>query len=834
MTAEATKAKEITVTFNKPIADASKVKATVKKGSADRACKATVDGSKIILAMDAKLIKGTYTVTVEGVADTAMTADVVVAKDEELTSYKVSSVATMQRDSADKSKAATDAAIVTYEALNQYGERMSASAPQISCTLGTVANVKASTVNAAGSFEVNKIPAVMAVAGTKGTVVIVDRTNGVNATQEVTVSAAATPTTVEVAGVYNANTNKIEELQANANLNSGNYYILFTAKDQYDEAFTDSTVFQAITSVSIASGLTNVALVTSVGGNNKAVISSRTVDGKDYLAVQLRAASTTNGATAKAGTYNLTVVNQEKGMILNDNFTVAEATVIKSIAVSADNGLYLGAKEQELTYEIIDQNGNAVTSYAVLNNSSLVDFNNTYGTFKFVKKADGSAKLVYTPDKDKISVVGNDDKKSAIITETVQLNEKASANFMVQPLTFTVYDSKIAKSVSKLKDGTVTNLAIGGAPLEISLGDIVYADQYGNEMSASDAKMDKFEIDEDAKVVSQSAVVSSYQDKTSYFVAQHGVRVSENRTDNKLKFSIETVSASSYAVVYLKYGQKASPSNYDFKFTVTASDTTGIDASTLKIKSINGGNAYHVTPDKAVAFDENIYNTDDNKSSKLSNIEVVGKIGGIDTIIPTSQYVIKSLKDNKISSDEANGRNGVKKTTTKTATVVVQVTTQDANGTRTETELTGTFVISTDAEKIAKVKGVQPAKDNNGAPIITSIDHGAVSAGALKALFTYKDQYDGDETYVDESTSGSGNILVAVDVYELPSGVSADKCKIVGSGTKAPQVTLAQPGVYTLSVKAYTVDADGKETSAKDCKIEVTVTNTTTTLRILD
>ena len=90
MTAKVTGVKTIVAEFNKAIADASKVKVTVKKGTATKDCTATVDGSKITLAMAAKLTAGTYTVSVEGVADTAMTADVVVEKDETLTSFEIS------------------------------------------------------------------------------------------------------------------------------------------------------------------------------------------------------------------------------------------------------------------------------------------------------------------------------------------------------------------------------------------------------------------------------------------------------------------------------------------------------------------------------------------------------------------------------------------------------------------------------------------------------------------------------------------------------------------------------------------------------------------------
>ena len=812
MTAEATKAKEITVTFNKPITDASKVKATVKKGSADRACKATVDGSKIILAMDAKLIKGTYTVTVEGVADTAMTADVLVEKDEELTSYKVSSVATMKRyrdpSDSNKLKVATNSAIVTYQALNQYGERMNADKPQISCTLGTVLerDISESKVNADGSFVITDMPSVMAIQGQKGNVIVVDKKNGVNTTQEVTVSAAATPTEIEIVGVYDANSNKIDEcLKENADLRSGNYYILLTAKDQYTNDFTNDVYFKELTTVTIAGGLTNVKV--KPDGNDEQ-ISKRTVNGKDYIAIQLTNADPNpNKNKAKAGSYTLMIVNQEKGMLLNASYSVAEATIIKSISITADKGLYNGAGEQELSYDIIDQNGNAVTSYAILNDSDLISFTHNNGSFKFIKNADGSAKLVYTPSPYTFTD-NNNDKEYKLLTESVTLNNNTS-NLMVQPLTLTLYEGKVAKSVSKLKDGTATSLALNDT-LKISLADIVYADQYGNEMSAKDAGL---------------STKTGFSNGVAYLPVSSGGITCDYGTDadvDKLVFTSYGNNTAT-ATVYLKLGNNVSTTNYDCKFDVVATDTKGIDASTLKIDSINGGNAYHVAAGSAVGFDGSNYNT--NKRSYLRDIKVVGKIGGVDTVIPDTQYVIKSLKDNKISTDEVNGIGGAKKTTTKTATVVVQVTTQDANGTRTETELTGTFVISTDGAKIAKINDKADPHTTDGSYVLNATNR-LVTAGALKAAFTYKDQYGADYDYNPSDSNkiaGAGDVLVTVDISELESGKTANDCVIVGSGTSNVNVTFAKTGTYKLSVKVFMKDADGKVTSEKDRVVTVRV-----------
>lgn len=800
MTAEATGAKQITVTFNKAIADASKVKATVKKGTADRACKATVDGTKIVLAMDAKLVQGTYTVSVEGVDTAAMTADVVVEKDETLTSFKVSSVAAMGRLNDANATVATDSAIITYDALNQYGERMNVSNPQVSCTLGTAAVTKAASATASGEITVTKMPTIMAIQGTKGTVILVDKNSGVNLNAEVTVSTSSTPATLELVGVYNANSNKIEDLRAGDKLDGR--YILFTAEDQYGNDFTNEDVFEKVTTVSLAGGLTNVALATGD------YVSTRTVDGKDYLAIQLAA------GTAAAGTYNLTIVNKEKGMLLNGTYTVSDSVVIKSININADKGLYANKGEQELGYEIVDQNGNSVTSYSVLNDSNLVRFDaGDYATVKFVKNADGTAKLIYDlglnadVQNAAINRDAENDKENIPTVITVYANPQTSSNLIVKPVTFNINEKKVAKSASKLKADTATVVALGKT-LDIAWDKIVYADQYGNEMSAGDAGVDK------AEGVTTGAVVAT---QTSiYAVLTDGMAMTADTANKKFVFAAGNSKAPS-ATVYVRYGKAATTSNYDFKFTVTAASTTSVDASTLKIDSVKGGNAVSATLNGAGdAYEASITEAD---------IKVVAKIGGVDTVLPSDQYVIKSTKDMSIKLDDYN-----KGTKSKTATVTIQVTTQDANGNRTETELTKTFQITADSAKIAKVDGVQAAATSGSA--IAATGSGLV-ADDLKAMFKYKDQFGEGFTFV-AGAAGSGDVMVSVDIYKLAAGATADDCIIIGSGTKNTKVTFKVAGTYTLSVKAYMLDADGKETSAKDCKVNVTVAaDGTTTWTIL-
>ena len=273
--ATATGVKTITVELNKAVADATKItKVDVKKGTAARESKFTVDGSKIVIAMDAKLTAGAYSVTVEGLEATALTADVTVEKDETLTSFEIADYIV-----AESNKATTNG-IIRYAALNQYGEKMVSSEPTVTCSFGQATVDKAATATAEGKIKVTNIPSMLAIVGTKGTVVLVSNDTGISATKEISYNVAATPSTVEIAGTYHKNSATLKSIVEGDTISD--YELLLTAKDQYGydvsaEDFKDVTA-------TLAGGLTNLSIQMS---GSQPSYSLRTLNGVDYIAVPL-------------------------------------------------------------------------------------------------------------------------------------------------------------------------------------------------------------------------------------------------------------------------------------------------------------------------------------------------------------------------------------------------------------------------------------------------------------------------------------------------------------------------------------------------------------------
>ena len=761
MTAAVKGVKTIVAEFNKAITSPAAVKVTVKKGASARDCKATVEGSKITIAMDTKLMAGTYTVSVEGVDTTAMTADVVVEKDETLTTFEVSPNLTMSTPTA------TDSAVCYYSALNQYGEMMVADQPDASSSFSSKTSIKrVATATVKGIIEITNIPTVLAIQGTEGTIVLVDKNTGVNANAKVKISAAATAAEATVVGTYNTASSKMEAITAGANL--GNYYILLTVKDQYgDEVSVDQ--FDDVANISLAGGLTKVELAKPKTADS---LTSITVDGKEYIAIKLAA------NTAVAGTYTMTIVNEKRGLLSSGTYDVTDAVVVNSVSITPKNGIYNNT-DNEMEYSIVDKDGKEITSYATLQACKVYGSN-----LKWEKNADGTAKLIYHPS---VSISGSSDTANTLGTVTVYANENTSSSYIVKTFTFTVSKERKIKTVQGLAADTTTSVA-KNETLKIALDKIVYADQYSNKVTKDDTSIYAKNVTIGAIAANVTGCSIKIEPVDSAF------ETAKMSTDGK---NLEFKSSKAGTVnVYLKYSDakdtsvQAKNDSYDFKFTVTATDTGSVATSSLKIKSVNGG--FNVSGSGVTLTKD--------------QVEVVGTIGGAQTQIPTSQYVIKEIKNNSFSQAEKNAG-----TDTKTATVVVQVTTWDANNNATETELSADYTVSTKAAEVFKVIGTDDTK-------LTSATSGAaVTAGALQKCFTFEDQYNtyasvGKDVDTILGTAGkiAGNVVYDINVVDAATSAY----RVTGGGTNGASVVFYATGTYTVKVTA-TVNGASKTVTLK-------------------
>ena len=778
MTASVKGVKTIELDFNKAIASPDAVKVTVKKGTADRECKATVDGSKITLAMTAKLIAGEYTVTVSGAADTDLVATVTVEKDETLTSFYIG-------ENLIQTTMNATAGYIYYAPLNQYGEKMNANDPTANCTFGEYDKTDSASATGNGKIWIKNIPSILAIKGTTGTLVLVDSTTGVSSTGTVTFSDPATASEVEMTGFYNANKSAMQDITEKDN--PGDYKLLMTVKDQYGNEMEAKDLVGV--TANIAGGLTNVVVPTNTNTNTKqapSYFSDVVVNGKSYIALSLDNAD----AGAKAGTFTLTMVNSNKGLLTTTSFDVAKYVVIKSIKITADNGLY-NNQDNELTYEITDADGKSVTSYAVLKSTVGVLNASYFESVRWEKQSDGSAKLIAHPSYNSFGDAKNT-KETTIGTLTLAANTNTSSDYMVNTFTLTISEDRIVAGITGI-DASVKTTTVIGSDIDIAFNKIVYADQYGNKVAKGDGIYPKNAAQDLNVTATGTEGCSVFMAANSHFTA------SKNAAKNKYTFTATQTPGS--ATVYLKYynaateaaKKTASDSNYDQKVILTSVKTTSVDPSTLKIDSINDGYAYKVSPGQAL-------------SVSTSAIKVTAKMGGTEVTIPTAQYVVKSCDNNKITADEDS-----KGTKEKTATVTVVVSTYDNNNLETVTTLTGEYKISTKNAEIAKICDV----DDNYA-VITRTSGAAITSTDFEKLFMYDDQYGiaGDKggtpiNAADAMTKFGATSLNGV-TYSLNviNGVTKN-ITTKGEGTNGAQVVFAAPSTtaygctYDKDAKAY-------------------------------
>jgi hypothetical protein len=143
---KATGAKKLTVTFNKAVEDAAKVKLTVAKGAASIAL-ASTDGIKFsddkksaVLTTDSKLTEGTYTVKVEAAAaDNGVVVDQATAE-AKVENEKIGKVEFVTATEVLAKNAVGQPSTVEFKATNQYGEvsDLAASRFNVVYSLGTI------------------------------------------------------------------------------------------------------------------------------------------------------------------------------------------------------------------------------------------------------------------------------------------------------------------------------------------------------------------------------------------------------------------------------------------------------------------------------------------------------------------------------------------------------------------------------------------------------------------------------------------------------------------------------------------------------------------------
>ncbi len=352
---------------------------------------------------------------------------------------------------------------------------------------------------------------------------LVCNTNGVNATKVLTVGEASKLASVELKGLYKLQSGKYVEATLNEGADNStlpNIKLVFGAKDQYGRAYQ---VQDAKLTVNLLS-TTGLACATDTSIDVDG-------DGVNELAFKLKLADSWTGKLG-AGDVQVMTVCLNNGAQTKDTITVKANVKIDSLTITEKDGVY-GGQDNELSFEALDTTGKAVTDFATLKalNSKFAG-----GQPRFVRNADGSAKLMYVAAANNTTV-----NTPAVITFLSDTGKFSTCNISIQP-------NCVPKAIIGIKDSAVRGFITGGN-ISITRADLDIQDQYGNIMKESTSAGNSL-----INVVTVSAVVVGTDNvgvTTNSTRAYNGVLVSAStpRGETKkttIKVAIDGVDGSDF------------------------------------------------------------------------------------------------------------------------------------------------------------------------------------------------------------------------------------------------------------------------------------------------
>ncbi|MGN0312502.1 MAG: hypothetical protein ACI4CC_06985 [Lachnospiraceae bacterium] len=688
---KATASKVLTATLS-ATAEVTAEDIKVKKGdTTPNVASVTSNGTEVTITLGSKITEGTYSVTYK---DVTLTVD---TKDETLTTLETVGTNLVQTVAYDTSGPTYAQAVIGYRALNQYGERMAMPGTlSATSTFGTVAETTAASAKRDGLLTVSGISQMMSIVGTSGSIVLVDQKVGVNSTTTVTYSANATTKEINFLGMYNTTKGKMMDITAGDD--AAEYQLVFDAKNQYGTDMTLAAFKADGITINPASILTNVTLDTTLS-NVKEV----TIDDEKHLAIDAKFAS---GSEATAGSIALNIVNSTMGIVGTATIQIGDGTLVKSISIAPKDTIY-AEDANEMEFEVLDTEGNAITDYATLN--TLIDF----GTdpLSFDKQKDGSAKLYYTPAATGYS--GTNNRLSKPYTITVKGNPATASKLVVKTFTFNVYTTREPVAITGLASD-VNRAAAFTNDIKFALSKLVIEDQYGNAMNKS---MKNYPEAGD--------IHFAITDTTNASAFANASDATLSSPDSYSRYTVATAgSAEGSATISLKYNEAltSDASNADYSFTIYSVDAS--KATNLKIAYVNYGYPIKISANDASA------------GLTVSNIVVTGTVGGKTCTIPTTQYVISGDTFKTITTNEGK--------MTKTAQIEVTVDTVDGSK-PVSTVLTAEYQYSTEDEVLSYIEELSTGTVDITSATSTSAT--TITADDLIKGFYTEDQYGNDSGF---------------------------------------------------------------------------------------
>lgn len=451
--------KKIEVKFNKAV-DTTKAAITVGKATSNQGISKVTfaeDKKSAVIELNNKLTKGTYTVSVSGLTETALTKDVTVESE---------AVATVKLLSDKAIIAAANTAEVGYEIQNQYGEAMTTAAPIATSTLGTAVALN-------GKVTITKTDIK---AGEAFTLTLIDSASAKSVSAQLTVAAEAKAVDVTFGSLVDVNNKVVEALKQEDN--AKDFYVSVDVKDQYGRKVTNVAALNAD------------LLVTSSNGG---VVSAGTfaevtdADGKKHTTLAL-------DVKDAYGESIITVVSKSTGKAVTYKATVLEATKVDVVKLNAPTvDLIAGGDKVSFPVEATDNKGNVITKASALAGiTPSITGATATGAGTFVEK-DG--KVFYEVQLDGNA---NTSDRTAVLTVT-------SSTGKVDTEIVSVKATATPKTIVGLKS-TVETAIFAGESVDLKWTDFVIQDQYGRTMTyVADANYDIVATSSNANVTVTSA-----------------------------------------------------------------------------------------------------------------------------------------------------------------------------------------------------------------------------------------------------------------------------------------------------------------------------------------
>lgn len=410
-------AKKIEVTFNREV-DTTKATFDVKStlGTKANVSKVTYNDNKTVATVEfvTNLLKGDYTVTVNGASEKAVDAGKFSVEDEKVTKIEfLSDKAILKRDD---NKTVT----TTLKVVNQYGEDI------------TKAKASGLTLTASGhkvSVDQNGVLTIINANNVdfkkddKLSVTALDTNSTVFASSIVTVSDRASVTDISITGIYHAD-NKVLTAGETA---PGNWKLIIEAKDQYGNTVTDPAVLKEDV-------ISTVTLPTVVDATYSD-ITTLNIDGTNKLVLPLKL---TSGASAvTAGTSKVTLLSKANGKMATYDVVVKEAVTVDTISLGQPAVAVVNEKT-EIPFTAVDQFGKEITDADALNSGflSLTTANGSNPVFE-QDYVTGKAKLYVTPAQEGLVVVNAVSKKGKLATTNFNAVKAAEGKVVYATKDFT-------------------------------------------------------------------------------------------------------------------------------------------------------------------------------------------------------------------------------------------------------------------------------------------------------------------------------------------------------------------------------------------------------------